>query len=185
MGEAGIVLRSRESKKEPELFWERVRVWAKRDNLKSRDARESRGSPWSGSAYGCEGLPGNSSRYGDVGEECSSPTSVGIRRRPTLPGRYQPSTISAWRLNCCVRYGNRWNPPAIATGKRMTFLGDALGFVSPPLGLLPVGRPAALVLPLCLTFQPVLTLELTAFRDVCNGRRVRCTHPENRTGKVT
>ena len=50
----------------------------------------------------------------------------GIRQRPTLPGRLQPSTISAWRLNCCVRYGNRWDPPAIATGNRMTFSGDAL-----------------------------------------------------------
>ena len=51
---------------------------------------------------------------------------IGIRQRPTLPGRLQPSTISAWRLNCCVRYGNRWDPPAIATGNRMTFSGDAL-----------------------------------------------------------
>ena len=41
----------------------------------------------------------------------------GIRRRPTLPGGYPPSTIGAWRLNCCVRDGNRWDPPAIATGK--------------------------------------------------------------------
>ena len=49
----------------------------------------------------------------------------GIRQRPTLPGRLQPSTISAWRLNCCVRYGNRWDPPAIATGNCITFSGDA------------------------------------------------------------
>ena len=41
---------------------------------------------------------------------------IGIRRRPTLPGRFQPSTISAERLNFCVRYGNRWNPLAIVTG---------------------------------------------------------------------
>ena len=40
----------------------------------------------------------------------------GIRRRPTLPGRVQPSTIGAEGLNFCVRYGNRWNPFAIATG---------------------------------------------------------------------
>ena len=40
----------------------------------------------------------------------------GIRRRPTLPGRCQPSTISAERLNFCVRYGNRWDPLAITTG---------------------------------------------------------------------
>ena len=45
----------------------------------------------------------------------------GIRRRPTLPGRFQPSTISVWRLNFCVRYGNRWIPPAIVTGNRMHF----------------------------------------------------------------
>ena len=40
----------------------------------------------------------------------------GIRRRPTLPGRCQPSTIGAERLNFCVRDGNRWDPLAIATG---------------------------------------------------------------------
>ena len=42
--------------------------------------------------------------------------SDGIRRRPILPGRVQPSTFSAEGLNFCVRYGNRWNPFAIATG---------------------------------------------------------------------
>ena len=42
-----------------------------------------------------------------------------IRRRPTLPGRFQPSTISVLRLNFCVRYGNRWNPQAIITGNCM------------------------------------------------------------------
>ena len=45
-----------------------------------------------------------------------SPLLIGIRRRPTLPGRCQPSTISAKRLNFCVRYGNRWVPLAIITG---------------------------------------------------------------------
>ncbi len=39
----------------------------------------------------------------------------GFRRRPTLPGRVQPSTIGAEGLNFCVRNGNRWNPFAIAT----------------------------------------------------------------------
>ena len=43
----------------------------------------------------------------------------GIRRRPTLPGRCQPSTISVLRLNFCVRYGNRWIPQAIVTGNFM------------------------------------------------------------------
>ena len=33
-----------------------------------------------------------------------------------LPGRFQPSTFSVYGLNYCVRYGNRWNPIAIATG---------------------------------------------------------------------
>ena len=44
--------------------------------------------------------------------------SHGIRRRPTLPGRFQPSTISVLRLNFCVRDGNRWIPQAIVTGTR-------------------------------------------------------------------
>ena len=42
--------------------------------------------------------------------------SIGIRRRPILPGRVQPSTFGAEGLNFCVRYGNRWDPFAIATG---------------------------------------------------------------------
>ena len=40
----------------------------------------------------------------------------GIRRRPTLPGRYQPSTIGTEELNFCVRYGNRWDLFVITTG---------------------------------------------------------------------
>ena len=43
-------------------------------------------------------------------------TLAEIRRRPTLPGRFQPSTISVLRLNFCVRDGNRWIPQAIVTG---------------------------------------------------------------------
>ena len=50
-----------------------------------------------------------------------APLSCGIRRRPTLPGRVQPSTIGAEGLNFCVRNGNRWNPFAIATGNRFSF----------------------------------------------------------------
>ena len=38
------------------------------------------------------------------------------RRRPTLPGRVQPSTISAEGLNFCVRNENRWIPFAFVTG---------------------------------------------------------------------
>ena len=45
----------------------------------------------------------------------------GIRRRPTLPGRVQPSTIGAEGLNFCVRNGNRWDPFAIATGNCNVF----------------------------------------------------------------
>ena len=45
--------------------------------------------------------------------------SHGIRRRPTLPGRFQPSTISVLRLNFCVRDGNRWIPQAIVTGNSL------------------------------------------------------------------
>ena len=47
--------------------------------------------------------------------------SRGIRRRPTLPGRFQPSTISVLRLNFCVRDGNRWIPQAIVTGNQTEF----------------------------------------------------------------
>ena len=58
----------------------------------------------------------------------------GIRRRPTLPDRYQSSTIGTEGLNFCVRYGNRWNPFVIATGN-----GELL-FV--PFGTIgPLGRP--------------------------------------------
>ena len=38
------------------------------------------------------------------------------RRRPNLPGRCQPSTFGAKRLNFCVRDGYRWCPLAIVTG---------------------------------------------------------------------
>ena len=42
----------------------------------------------------------------------------GNRRRHTLPGRVQPSTICADELNFCVRYENRWDLIAIDTGNR-------------------------------------------------------------------
>ena len=45
--------------------------------------------------------------------------NIEIRQRPNLPGRVQPSTFGAKRLNFCVRNGNRWNPLAITTGKGM------------------------------------------------------------------
>src|SRR6202035_6058884 len=40
------------------------------------------------------------------------------RRRPTLPGPCEPSTIGAEGLNCSVRNGKRCFPLAKATGKR-------------------------------------------------------------------
>ena len=40
----------------------------------------------------------------------------GNRQLPSLPGRRRPSTLGVWVLNCCVRNGNRWGHPAIATG---------------------------------------------------------------------
>ena len=48
-----------------------------------------------------------------------------FRRRPTLPGRVQPSTIGAEGLNFCVRNGNRWDPFAIATGNYFVFRLDS------------------------------------------------------------
>ena len=49
-----------------------------------------------------------------------------FRRRPTLPGRVQPSTIGAEGLNFCVRNGNRWDPFAIVTGNVIFSMGPTL-----------------------------------------------------------
>ncbi len=49
-----------------------------------------------------------------------------FRRRPTLPGRVQPSTIGAEGLNFCVRNGNRWDPFAIVTGNVIFSMGLTL-----------------------------------------------------------
>ena len=51
---------------------------------------------------------------------------IGIRRRPTLPDRYQSSTIGTEGLNFCVRYGNRWDPFVIATGNGELFFSHTL-----------------------------------------------------------
>ena len=59
-----------------------------------------------------ENMPDENEKH-PANAECFS---FGIRQRPTLPGRLQPSTIGAERLNFCVRYGNRWIPFAIVTG---------------------------------------------------------------------
>ena len=64
-----------------------------------------------------------------------------IRRRPTLPGRFQPSTISVLRLNFCVRDGNRWIPQAIVTGNQTEFGFFAAAF------LVPTVRPSSSRLP--------------------------------------
>src|SRR5690606_9099625 len=43
------------------------------------------------------------------------PSQVRARRRPTLPGPLDPSTIGAGGLNFRVRNGNGWDPSAMAT----------------------------------------------------------------------
>ena len=55
------------------------------------------------------------------------------RRLPNLPGRFQPSTFGVWGLNCRVRDGNGWNPPAIATG----WMPKSASEVSVPVGYAP------------------------------------------------
>ena len=54
-----------------------------------------------------------------------------FRRRPNLPGRVQPSTFGAKRLNYCVRNGNRWNPLAITTGNCLLFNPHTLKITQP------------------------------------------------------
>ena len=54
-----------------------------------------------------------------------------FRRRPNLPGRVQPSTFGAKRLNFCVRNGNRWNPLAITTGNCLLFNPHTLKITQP------------------------------------------------------
>ena len=61
-----------------------------------------------------------------VTSQVPSALKYGIRRRPTLPGRYQPSTIGTEGLNFCVRYGNRWDPFVIATGNGELFYSRTL-----------------------------------------------------------
>ena len=38
-----------------------------------------------------------------------------LRQLPTLPRRFQRSTLGLWTLNYCVRNGNRWNRSGIIT----------------------------------------------------------------------
>ena len=98
-------------------------------------------------------------------ERLLSPTSFGIRQRPTLPGRLQPSTIGAWRLNFCVRHGNRWNPPAIATGN----------CISLSISRAPLSLPA-------LRFRFALRISLPPPLASAPDRPL--AHPQNRTVKA-
>ena len=77
----------------------------------------------------------------------------GIRQRPTLPGRLQPSTIGAERLNFCVRYGNRWIPFAIVTGNRIGFFAY------------PENRTSRLLTSRITSFQFSLWSQLNSFRS--------------------
>ena len=97
-----------------------------------------------------------------------------IRRRPTLPGRFQPSTISVLRLNFCVRDGNRWIPQAIVTGNMglsrslLALLPSTLSRFSPvppPLSLRLRSAPASASLPLHLPFPRTLKTAQVRFRS--------------------
>ena len=113
-----------------------------------------------------------------------------IRRRPTLPGRFQPSTISVLRLNFCVRDGtstisvlrlnfcvrdgNRWIPQAIVTGNMglsrslLALLPSTLSRFSPvppPLSLRSRFAPASASLPLRLPFPRTLKTAQVRFRS--------------------
>ena len=99
-----------------------------------------------------------------------------IRRRPTLPGRFQPSTISVLRLNFCVRDGNRWIPQAIVTGNQTGFgafrcrlpLSVASAFERPPDFLFRRSLP--------------LWISILCFRSQLQALTHCVSHPQNRTG---
>ena len=95
-----------------------------------------------------------------------------IRRRPTLPGRFQPSTISVLRLNFCVRDGNRWIPQAIVTGNLL-----CKPLLLPPF-LLPSVRPSNGLPTACFQDCPLL-----GFAPGVLTHRV--SHPQNRTGWIS
>ena len=107
---------------------------------------------------------------------------IGMRRRSTLPGRYQPSTIDVLRLNFCVRNGNRWNPQAIATAKGELSWGagerrTACCLRSGDSRSLPwsLSLPRLVSSPRCASLAAAPRCPL--------GRRVP-THPDNRTGRT-
>ena len=94
----------------------------------------------------------------------------GIRRRPTLPDRYQSSTIGTEELNFCVRYGNRWNLFVIATGN-----GEL--YQKPPFILsLWSSLPAVSLVPLAERSAPSIVL-IFLFR----GPRIAIRNPDNCT----
>ena len=128
--------------------------------------------------------------------------NIGMRRRSTLPGRYQPSTIDVLRLNFCVRYGNRWNPQAIATAKGeqiwcFALPGHCLRSVSGSHSSLPVAL-------LCEISQPSFALgfaqaptgctlsSVAAKGELCFScacftaalPRQAASHPDNRIGRT-
>ena len=101
----------------------------------------------------------------------------GIRRRPTLPGRFQPSTISVLRLNFCVRDGNRWIPQAIVTGNsKLSLDAIAAAFLVPTLRQSNCLASAFLLFALRLSFQ---TLAI-AWMPLSLSHP---PHPQNRTGR--
>ena len=113
--------------------------------------------------------------------------NIGIRRRPTLPDRYQSSTIGTEGLNFCVRYGNRWNLFVIATGNSELFrkslfilsLGSSLPAISSSLyrnGLAP-----SIVLFFLLTNPPRCLLCVQARRRHFGSLPYKKTAPETGT----
>lgn len=106
------------------------------------------------------------------------------RRRPTLPGRVQPSTISAGRLNFCVRNENRWIPTAIVTGmveclslhthnctvlpypsNLHTLLDDLLSLLRPRWSIRPISIGKLNTL-LCLHTRPIYLVVYKGSRDI-------------------
>ena len=100
-----------------------------------------------------------------------------IRRRPTLPGRFKPSTISVLRLNFCVRDGNRWIPQAIVTGKEQGSRLSLPRFLAPSVVsfLLPPDFPFAL---------PPARVQLS-LHTPCLRSQLLASHPQNRTGSAS
>ena len=118
-------------------------------------------------------------------EEASLLLLNGFRQRPTLPGRLQPSTIGTEGLNCCVRYGNRWDPFVITTGNcelvMQVRLKQSFGHPCFPLrfGILSLFQfpvkcfPASLHPDNCTSNDSRLTVQLVSVRSLCFLRSLR------------